>query len=234
MLNIKVINLSVTTTFQAAYPYDPLLRSITKAGEKNIVVCMAAASKGPEHYRTDYWKYKSIYGSSLITVGNLHEERTITVDDSRLTPVTHGYFKPDLIAPGTGVTSIKTGGGYDTFSGNSMAASIVTGGIAQLIQRRPLLNPNQIKLLLCKTAKDTGLGIELQGAGMIDIAKVLRVRNPVKSNGTGLVTVQNSGNNMLNMMMNLLGSNFTNSQSNGSGSMLKMILPLLANFLKNR
>ena len=232
-LNIKIINLSVTTTFQAAYPYDPLLRSITKAGEKNILICMAAASKGPEHYRADHGKFKSVYGRSLIIVGNLNGEQTITVDDSRLTPITQEYFKSDLIAPGSGVISIKNGGGYDTFSGNSMAASIVSGGIAQLIQRRPFLNSSQIKRLLCKTAKDTGLGVELQGAGMIDLAKAMRVRNPGKPN-TGMVTVQNSGNNMLNMLMNLLSSNFTNSQSNGSGGMLKMLLPLLVNFLKNR
>lgn len=234
-LNIKVINLSVATTIQGSKSRDPLLRAITKAWEKGITVCMAAAGQNSEYSRSDYLNTGTKQGRSVILVGNADQERTITVNDSRLAN-TGEYLSPDLTAPGSGVMAPKTGGGYDIFQGGSAATAIVAGGIAQLIQRRPWLTPGQIKLLLQKTAWDTGLGIRLQGAGMIDLAKALRVREPRKNHGTELVPVQGSGNPMVNTVLNLLGSNLLGVQGsgNGNGMVLKTLLALLGNYFKNR
>jgi serine protease AprX len=232
-LNIKVINLSVATTIQGPKNYDPLLRGISKAWEKGIAVCMTADGQNHEYSPSDYLNTGSALGRSIILVGNVDQERTITVNDSRLGD-THEKFTPDLTAPGSGVVAPKAGGGYDNFQGGSAATAVVSGGVAQLIQRWPKLTPGQIKLLLQKTAQNTGLGTRLQGAGQIDLAKALRVRERRKSNGTALVPVQGSGNQILNGVLNLLGSNAMGTQGGGNGMVIKTLLALLGNYLKNR
>jgi serine protease AprX len=233
-LNIKIINLSVETVIQASYPYDPVLRSIGKAWEKGVVVCMASSSKAPEYRESVFFNSDP----KLITVGNLNEGRTITVDDERLNPVNHQFLKPDLITPGSEVTSLTVDGKYDIYTGNSMATPIVAGGIAQMIQKWPLLKPDQIKYLLLKNAKDTGLGSNLQGAGIIDLAKVFGVKNRRSRSETHPVTVDNPGNNLLNnnilnTVLNLIGSNFSDSRTNGNGMMLKALMSLLTNQFKS-
>lgn len=170
----------------------------------------------------------------FITVSNLDEERIITMDDERLETVTTKFFKPDLIAHGTGVTSLNTDGKYDKYTGNSMATAIVTGGIAQIIQKWPFLKPDQIKYILCKNSQNIGLGTRMQGAGIIDSVKVFGVPKNKQHKETQLVTVQNTSNSLMNAVLNLLSSNINSTQSNGNGMMLKTMLALVNNIFQNK
>ena len=43
-------------------------------------------------------------------------------------------MKPDLVAPGVDVVSVKAGGGYGQFTGTSFATPFVTGASALLMQ----------------------------------------------------------------------------------------------------
>ena len=89
--------------------------------------------------------------------------------------------KPDLVAPGNRVVSLQTGGylqknypgnrpavsyyqtgtstnasdKYFILSGTSMATGVVSGGAALLLQKNPALTPDQVKMLLMKTAYKT-------------------------------------------------------------------------------
>jgi len=79
-------------------------------------------------------------------------------------------IKPEVSAPGTNVRSSIRNGGYDYFTGTSMACPHVVGAIALLRQAFPTLTGKQIKLALYNTAKDLGAVGEDNnyGKGLID------------------------------------------------------------------
>ena len=68
------------------------------------------------------------------------------------------YVKPDLVAPAVDVLSTRMGGGYDTFTGTSMAAPFVTGAAALMMEwgivrgNDPFLYGQRVKAFLQKSA----------------------------------------------------------------------------------
>lgn len=100
-----------------------------------------------------------------------------TWPDSQICGVTKDFC---LGAPGTAIESTVVGGGYEEFSGTSMAAPSVAGGIAILFQAFPYVETADILQLLFTTADDLGAaGVdEVYGHGMMNLAAAL---NPVGS-----------------------------------------------------
>jgi len=86
-------------------------------------------------------------------------------------------FKPDVSAPGVSIYS-SVPGGWDTFSGTSMAAPHVAGGAALLLQQHPSWTPAQVKSALALTGRtvwtDSRHVKEVlptrEGGGLIDLA----------------------------------------------------------------
>lgn len=66
------------------------------------------------------------------------------------------YIKPDVSAPGVDVTSTIPGGGYDAWSGTSMATPHVSGTAALMLQHNPGMTPSQVVQTLEDTATDLG------------------------------------------------------------------------------
>ncbi|MDD5089875.1 MAG: S8 family serine peptidase [Candidatus Wallbacteria bacterium] len=64
--------------------------------------------------------------------------------------------KPDWASPGVDVYSVKTGGGYTTKSGTSMAAPHTAGVIALMLQVKPLMSVEDIRQVLTVASQDAG------------------------------------------------------------------------------
>jgi len=69
------------------------------------------------------------------------------------------FVKPDLVAPAVGIISTRTGGGYDSFTGTSVATPFVTGAAALMMEwgivkgNDPFLYGQRVKAFLQKGAR---------------------------------------------------------------------------------
>ncbi|MEE2906489.1 MAG: S8 family serine peptidase, partial [Planctomycetota bacterium] len=79
-------------------------------------------------------------------------------------------IKPDISAPGVGIRSAWSDGGYGDSNGTSMATPHVAGVVALMIQACPDLTPTEVHTILFDTASDLGpAGKDNDyGYGMID------------------------------------------------------------------
>mgnify|MGYP001312031206 CR=1 FL=1 len=185
--NIKIINLSFGAIAQDSYRTDLLCRATSTAWKNGIIVCTAAGNDGP---RAETINTPGI-NPKVITVGNLDHRRTIIFDDDSLHstssrgPTRDKIKKPDLLAPGTNIISLRAGGGYRTLTGTSMAASLVSGAIALILEKNPNLRPDQIKRLLLKNTRKIGLNLNEQGAGVINLQNILTT--PLKYSHTKIL-----------------------------------------------
>ncbi|WP_158647692.1 S8 family serine peptidase [Actinoplanes sp. ATCC 53533] len=81
-------------------------------------------------------------------------------------------IKPDITAPGGGITAPYPGGGYETMSGTSMATPHVAGSAAILAGQHPDWTPSELKRALMSTAKKLdGQTVYQQGAGRLDLGR---------------------------------------------------------------
>jgi subtilisin family serine protease len=129
-----------------------------------------------------------------ITVGSTHRSEPHTYGvtyTSSKGPTLDGRLKPDLIAPGERITSAATGAlingieplqseepgiaRYVEDSGTSMAAPHVSGAIAAFLSVRGeyIGQPEEIKRLFMSNATSLGRHEFFQGAGLIDLMRVL-------------------------------------------------------------
>ncbi len=86
----------------------------------------------------------------------------------------HQYTVPDVVAPGEGVYSSVVGGGYEAWDGTSMAAPIVSGAAALMLEKFPNMTLTDLEAEILYTCKDLGFPEDRQGKGLIRIDELLK------------------------------------------------------------
>jgi serine protease AprX len=123
----------------STFTLQSIVDAVRAAG---IVPVMAASNYGPAC--STIQEPPAIYASS-VDVGALNSSNGIASFSSRGPVIADGSHrtKPDLSAPGVNIRGAVPGGGYSSgWSGTSMAAPHVAGGVALLWQAKPSLVGN--------------------------------------------------------------------------------------------
>jgi serine protease AprX len=209
---IKVVNLSLGHPQVEPCLTDPLCLAVEKAAMAGLVVVVSAGNSGKDAAGREVLASITTPGvaPSAITVGALNTWGTDTpADDSIATYSSRGPtrfelgLKPDVVAPGNKIVSLRAPGsylvsqypdlhvagggnnGYMKMSGTSMAAGMVSGGAALLLEGGTL-TARQIKLALQLSAGFMAEpGLLRAGLGRVNLYSARRVNNTV----TGLTGV---------------------------------------------
>jgi serine protease AprX len=226
VLNIRVINLSVASGVFESYRRDPLTQAARRAVDAGIVVVAAAGNLGAtEDGEVQYGGITSPGNDpSVLTVGaSSHQGTARRSDDIVAAFSSRGptwidfVAKPDLVAPGVGIESTvdptstlalayadyllpgthsTAGTPYLSLSGTSMAAPMVAGTVALMLEANPALTPNAVKAILQYTAQTLeGEPALAQGAGLLNTLGAIRLArffaapelNPIAVPGTDLI-----------------------------------------------
>jgi serine protease AprX len=197
--NIRVLNLSVAAPVYESYNTDPLTQAVRRAVDAGIVVITAAGNLGRDASGVLQYGGITAPGNApwVLTVGASDDRGTPDGSDDAVAPFSSrgpslidGSAKPDLVAPGVGIESLGDPGSllyqarptarrwgtvrtasepYLTLSGTSMAAPIVSGTVALMLQANPSLTPQNVKTILQRTAVSNSRYDQLtQGAGFLN------------------------------------------------------------------
>ena len=186
-LGVQVVNLSVSSDTPDSYVNDPLDAAVEFAWHAGLVVVAAAGNRGDAADAVQYAPGNDPYA---ISVGAIDENGTQTPSDDTVASFSSrgvtqdGFAKPDVLAPGAHIVAAAaagsafaaacpqciTDGQYFKMGGTSMAAPVVAGAAALILQARPDLNPDQVKAILISAATTTAAGPELDVARALNAA----------------------------------------------------------------
>jgi serine protease AprX len=184
--NIRVVNLSLNSSVAESYQTSPLDAAVEILWLNKIVVVVSAGNQGSGAL------YPPANDPFVITVGATDDKSTNNLSDdimasfSAYGQTSDGFKKPDLVAPGTNIVARlvnqnmglasahpanKVGDQYFRISGTSVAAPMVSGAVAILLQDEPTLTPDQVKYRLTSTANKSwpGYNSTKSGAGYLDV-----------------------------------------------------------------
>ncbi|MGE5815427.1 MAG: S8 family serine peptidase, partial [Acidobacteriota bacterium] len=194
-LNIRVMNVSVAAEPTESYMTDPLTLAAKRAVDAGIVVVAAAGNLGKDAVGRPLYGRITAPGNApwVLTVGastTRNGEEVVASFSSRGPTRFDFASKPDMVAPGVGLVSLSEPGSflyqkrpysrrwgpldtaappYFTMSGTSMAAPVVSGTIALMVQANPGLTPGAVKGILEYTAEwHQGWSRLEQGAGFLN------------------------------------------------------------------
>lgn len=175
---VRVINLSLGADMPMAWRADPLSAAVEAAWASGITVVTSSGNDGPGTVTSpgrDPW---------VITAGSTDTHGTASTSDDTVAPFSgfgrHARVsKPELVAPGVDVVSLRAPGslldelhpsariGESGFrgSGTSMATAMTAGAAATLLWGHPEATPDDVKGALVDGA-DGALGALNVGAAM--------------------------------------------------------------------
>ncbi|HLH29442.1 MAG TPA: S8 family peptidase, partial [Acidimicrobiales bacterium] len=194
--HISVVNLSLGEDASQSTLLDPLDQAVELLVRSGITVVTSAGNYGPAN--------GSIAAPGddpmAITVGSMDDgggvdpaQYSIPSFSSVGPTYADGWYKPDLVAPGRSVVSLRApGSAIDTAypsaevgaanfvgSGTSFSAGITSGAVALLLQAHPSWKPSQVKGALLATARPGPVGNPfVDGHGLLAVDAAV-ASNPV-------------------------------------------------------
>ena len=201
---IHGVNLSLGGAFDVEAfncGHTPLCVELRRLWRQGVAVVLAAGNEGFATLSTsDGDSLQANMGMSLgdpanlddaIVVGSVHKEAPHTYGTSFFSsrgPTADGRMKPDCVAPGERIFSVRSDAKirangppatfeqlYTEMSGTSMAAPHVSGLIAAFLSKRKefLGRPDDVKKILLANCTDLNRQRNMQGAGMPNLVKML-------------------------------------------------------------
>jgi serine protease AprX len=168
--NIRVVNISSTVGTKSRYTESATAAAVELLWGAGVVVVTSAGNNGYDSCSTCSAPANDPF---VITVGAIDDNGTKAINDDFQKPwssagtTMSGVYKPEVVAPGTNIVSYMpygknrnekpenvVDGKYFKMGGTSMAAPVVSGVVALMLEANPHLTPNQIKWLLQYTARD--------------------------------------------------------------------------------
>ena len=160
--NIRVVNMSLDSTTAQSYTTDPLDAAAESAWLHGMVVVTAAGNRGSA---SDAVQYAPANDPYVITVGAVDEQgqsnpaNDVVASWSSQGTTQDGVQKPDVYAPGAHIVSVLApnsafqsmcpacviSGAYIKTGGTSMAAPMISGLVADMLQYHPTWTPSQVK-----------------------------------------------------------------------------------------
>lgn len=193
---VDVVNLSLSSGSPLPYQLDPLTQALERLWERGTVVVVPSGNDGPGRATVT----SPGVDPMLLTVGGLdHKGNGDRSDDAVASwsgqgPAPQNVAKPELVAPGQSVVSLRAPGSladsanpgsvvdrhYFRGSGTSFSTALTSGAAAALLDSREL-SPDQVKSLLMSTAYDVaGDGA---GEGGLDAAAADAAPRPAADRG---------------------------------------------------
>ncbi len=188
--NIRVLNLAFGTDSKQSYSIDPLDYAVEQAWFSGIFVVASAGNRGPDGGTIN----KPGDDPFVLTVGAADNHGTPDRSSATVAPFSSwgspgGFMKPDVVAPGITIVSIRDSGStidvaypdaridnsYFKGTGTSQAAAIVSGVAALMFQANPSLTPDLAKGALMKTAfRNASYKWPTAGAGLVDVGSAIQ------------------------------------------------------------
>jgi serine protease AprX len=203
---LRVINLSLGHPVAESWQDDPLCQAVERAYRAGLVVVASAGNLGrlPDGRRVAGGITSPGNSPFAITVGALNTHGTAFRSDDEVASYSSTgptrfdrLIKPDLVAPGTRIRSLLAPDStlgrahpelvIDTgrtpqleLSGTSMAAAVVSGAAALVLEAAPATSQSELRRRLQKTASRVGTSGLLQtGAGSLNVVAALQFPSSV-------------------------------------------------------
>ncbi len=201
--NIRVVNLSLNSSVAESYHTNPIAAAVEILWFNKVVVVVSAGNKGKNAL------FPPANDPFVITVGATDDRGTPSIADDIIAAYSgfgktiDDIDKPDLVAPGTNIISVMPNPNnvlalahpdnvverlYLRMSGTSMAAPVVAGAVALLLQAHPNLTPDQVKYRLKATARSFD-NSQRAGAGYLDVYAAMHSTSTDSAN-TGIPASQ--------------------------------------------
>jgi len=160
-MHIKVLNLSFGAPQRSSYHRELLAGVVESAWFAGVTVVAAAGNDGPALGTV------AMPGADpfIITVGSFADQGTLATNDDRESifssrgPTRDGFAKPDVLAPGEHIVSLRvpgtaldreaadvaSAGPYARLTGTSASTAMAAGAAADVLEAHGAYSPTQVK-----------------------------------------------------------------------------------------